>query len=131
MNSSTSSRYRLLFTSTTGTRVNQGWLCWVANQADAAIDQADYRSQPVNHQSRQDSGQQAQRRQNEHRRQRIAVGFLRLSGGGERGRPRKVMPKALTKQAAASAADSASSAPTAGARNLSSHCGNSGLIRIA
>ena len=38
-----------------------------------------------------------------------------------RGRPRNVTPKALTKQAAASAADSASSAPTAGTRIFSPH----------
>ncbi len=44
-----------------------------------------------------------------------------------RGRPRKVMPNALTKQAAASAAESASMAPTAGTRNLRPHCGRSGL----
>ena len=41
------------------------------------------------------------------------------------------MPKALTKQAAASAAESASRAPTAGTRNFSSHCGSAGLSRIA
>ena len=48
-----------------------------------------------------------------------------------RGRPRNVTPNALTKQAAASAADSASIAPIAGTRNLSSHCGSAGLSRIA
>jgi len=41
------------------------------------------------------------------------------------------MPNALTKQAAASAAESASIAPTAGTRNLSSHWGRAGLRRIA
>ncbi len=41
------------------------------------------------------------------------------------------MPNALTKQAAASAADSASSAPTAGTRIFRPHCGSSGLSRIA
>ena len=41
------------------------------------------------------------------------------------------MPKALTKQAAASAADSAMTAPTAGTRNFRLHCGRSGLTRIA
>ena len=41
------------------------------------------------------------------------------------------MPKALTKQAAASAADSASSAPTAGTRNFRPHDGSCGLSRIA
>ena len=41
------------------------------------------------------------------------------------------MPKALTKQPAASAADSASMAPTAGTRNFSTHCGSFGLSRIA
>ena len=48
-----------------------------------------------------------------------------------RGRPRNVMPNALTKHAAASAAESASRAPTAGTRNLSSHCGSAGLRRMA
>ena len=43
------------------------------------------------------------------------------SAAGVRGRPRNVTPKALTKQAAASAADSASSAPTAGTRNFRPH----------
>jgi hypothetical protein len=41
------------------------------------------------------------------------------------------MPNALTKQAPASAAASASNAPTPGTRNLSSHCGSAGLSRIA
>ena len=41
------------------------------------------------------------------------------------------MPNALTKQAAASAADSASSAPTAGTRNFSPQDGSCGLSRIA
>jgi hypothetical protein len=41
------------------------------------------------------------------------------------------MPNALTKQAAASAAESASSAPTVGTRNFSSHCGSAGLSRMA
>src|SRR6516164_2096989 len=48
-----------------------------------------------------------------------------------RARPRKLTPKALTKQAAARAADSASSAPTAGTRNFSPHDGSCGLSRIA
>src|ERR1043166_1168417 len=48
-----------------------------------------------------------------------------------RGRPRKLTPNILTKQAAARAAPSASNAPTAGTRNLSGHCGSCGLIRIA
>ena len=48
-----------------------------------------------------------------------------------RGRPRKVMPKARTKQAAASAADSASSAPTAGTMNFRPQDGRCGLSRMA
>src|ERR1700730_13853126 len=48
-----------------------------------------------------------------------------------RGRPRKVTPKALTKQAAASAADNASNAPTAGTRNFNPHAVSCGLSRIA
>ena len=48
-----------------------------------------------------------------------------------RGRPRKVTPKALTKQAAASAADSASMAPTAGTMSFRPHDGSAGLSRIA
>src|SRR5579863_10576774 len=48
-----------------------------------------------------------------------------------RGRPRNVMPNALTKQAAASAAESASSAPTAGTKSLRPHDGNCGLSNIA
>ena len=41
------------------------------------------------------------------------------------------MPKARTKQAAASAAASASKAPTAGTRNFNPHDGSCGLSRIA
>src|SRR5262249_15113399 len=48
-----------------------------------------------------------------------------------RGRPRNVTPNALTKQAAASAAESASSAPTAGTRTLSPHCESWGLTKMA
>src|SRR5260221_14583821 len=40
---------------------------------------------------------------------------------GERGRPRNVTPNALTKQAAASAAERASSAPAAGTVSLRPH----------
>src|SRR5471032_339632 len=54
-----------------------------------------------------------------------------FAAAGVRARPRKVTPKALTKQAAASAADSASSAPTAGTRNFNPHDGSCGLNRIA
>ena len=54
-----------------------------------------------------------------------------FAAAGVRGRPRKLTPKALTKQAAASAADSASSAPTAGTRNFRPQAGNCGLSRIA
>src|SRR5580692_10747011 len=53
------------------------------------------------------------------------------AAAGERGRPRKVTPNALTKQAAASAADKASSAPAAGTKNLRPHDGSCGLSRIA
>ena len=41
------------------------------------------------------------------------------------------MPKALTKQAAARAAESASSAPTAGMRNFRPQDGSCGLCRMA
>src|ERR1700736_1795047 len=54
-----------------------------------------------------------------------------LAAGSLRGRPRKLTPNILTKQAAASAAPSAKVAPTAGTRNFSGHCGSCGLIRIA
>jgi len=54
-----------------------------------------------------------------------------FTAASERGRPRKVTPKALTKQAAARAAESASSPPTAGTSILRPHCGKSGLCRIA
>src|SRR5208337_259028 len=53
------------------------------------------------------------------------------SAASVRGRPRKVMPNALQKQAAASAADSASTAPTAGANIFSTQDGNSGLNNMA
>ncbi len=48
-----------------------------------------------------------------------------------RGRPKKPMPKARTKQAPASAAASASRAPTAGISSFSAHDGSDGLSRIA
>ena len=48
-----------------------------------------------------------------------------------RGRPRKATPNALTKQAATSAAASASMAPTAGTMIFSAHCGRSGLCSTA
>src|SRR5262249_53232876 len=53
------------------------------------------------------------------------------SAAGVRARPRNVTPNALTKQAAASAADSARSAPTAGTRNLRPQEGSCGLSRMA
>src|SRR5271165_2133978 len=48
-----------------------------------------------------------------------------------RGRPRNVIPNALAKHAAASAAESASSAPTAGANILSTQDDKIGLSRMA
>ena len=48
-----------------------------------------------------------------------------------RGRLRKVMPKNLTKHAAASAAARASIAPTAGTMIFNAHCGRSGLCSTA
>src|SRR5215510_6230428 len=47
-----------------------------------------------------------------------------LAAAGVRGRPRKLMPNAFTKQAAANAADNANKAPTAGTRNLRPQDGN-------
>ena len=52
-----------------------------------------------------------------------------LSAAFVRGRPRKVMPNALTKHAAASAAESASSAPTAGANIFSPKTATAGPTR--
>ena len=70
------------------------------------------RRQRVDEQARQDAGEQAERREQQHRGEREAVGLAAAAAAaGVRGRPRNVTPKALTKQAAASAADSASSAP--------------------
>ena len=60
-----------------------------------------------------------------------AVRLARRFGRVVRGRPRKVMPNALTKHAAASAAESASSAPTAGAKIFSAQDGNSGVSKMA
>ena len=48
-----------------------------------------------------------------------------------RGRPRKLTPNAFTKHAAASAADNASSAPSAGMAIFSPHCGRFGCSRMA
>ena len=80
----------------------------------------------------QDAGDQAERGEEEHRGEREAVGLVRaVRPRACAARPRKVTPNALTKQAAASAADSASSAPTAGTRNFSPHDGSCGLSRIA
>jgi hypothetical protein len=50
---------------------------------------------------------------------------------GVRARPRKLTPNSLTKQAAASAAASASNPPTAGMISFSPHEGSCGLKRIA
>ena len=64
----------------------------------------------------------------------VVTYFLSIADGalaGVRGRPRNVTPKARTKHAAASAADSASSAPAAGTVNFRPNCGTSGLSRIA
>ena len=92
----------------------------------------DDRRQRIDEQARQDAGDQAERGEEEHRRERKAVGLVRAAAAaGVRGRPRNVTPNALTKQAAASAADSASSAPTAGTRNFRPHDGSCGLSRIA
>ena len=60
----------------------------------------------------------------------LSVSFA-SAAAGRRGRPRKVTPNALTKQAAASAAESASMAPTAGTISLMPHEGTSGVSRIA
>src|ERR1019366_3466626 len=60
----------------------------------------------------------------------LSVSFA-FAAAGVRARPRKLTPNALTKQAAASAADNASSAPTAGTRNFNPHDGNCGLSRMA
>src|SRR5258708_19698578 len=48
----------------------------------------------------------------------------------ERERPRNVIPNALTKHAAASAAEQASVAPTAGTRSLGTHYGSYRLNQI-
>ena len=53
------------------------------------------------------------------------------AAAAERGRPWNVTPKALTKQAAAKAADSASTAPTAGTRNFKPKGARRGLTRMA
>src|SRR3989304_2112709 len=53
------------------------------------------------------------------------------AAAGVRARPRKVTPNALTKHAAAKAADSANKAPTAGTRNFRPQDGNCGLSRMA
>ena len=76
-------------------------------------------ARPHRRRSRAAPRQERRAWQHEHRRQREAIDFLRSPQPGGRGRLRKVTPKALTKQAAASAADSASSAPIAGTMNFS------------
>ena len=82
-------------------------------------DACDHRRQRVDDEAGQDAGEEAERGEDEHRGEREAVDLAaRSAAAGARGRPRKVTPKALTKQAAASAADSASSAPTAGHQEL-------------
>ena len=82
--------------------------------------------------ARQDPGDETQGDQHEHRASAKRHPLrARRCATLVRGRPRNVMPNAFTKQAAASAAESASRAPIAGARNLSTHCGSWGLSRIA
>src|SRR5258708_732448 len=53
------------------------------------------------------------------------------AAAGVRGRPRKVIPNALTKQAAARAADRARTAPTAGASSFRAQASSRGLSRMA
>src|SRR5690349_6103076 len=53
------------------------------------------------------------------------------SEAGERARPRKEIPNARTKQAAARAADNANTAPIAGIRILRPHWRTEGLSRMA
>ena len=80
----------------------------------------------------QDAGQQADDGERQHGGERGAIDLVRACAAtGVRGRPRKATPKALTKQAAASAADSASMAPTAGTMILRPQDGSAGLSRIA
>ena len=82
--------------------------------------------------ARQDAGDEAER--GEERTSppaRSGRSPARVAAAALRGRPRKVTPNALTKQAAASAAESASSAPTAGTRNFNPHDGSCGLSRMA
>ena len=97
-----------------------------------AHEDLDNRSERINEIARQDSGDEAQRRPARTWRPAKRHPFPGHSARHSvLGRPRKVMPNALTKQAAASAADSANAAPIAGARNFSTHCGTWGLSRIA
>ena len=64
------------------------------------------RPQAIDEEARQDAGGEAERGQHDHRGQRESVRLLcALAAAGVRGRPRNVTPKALTKHAAASAAD--------------------------
>src|SRR5216683_600802 len=83
--------------------------------ADEALRQ---RRQRVDHETRQDASEKGS----------ASPAFATT---GDRGRPRKVTPKALTKHAAASAADNASTAPTEGTRIFRPHCGSAGLKRMA
>ena len=92
-----------------------------------------HRRQRIDDEAGQDAGQQAEAAASASMaREREAVGLAAPARPpAMRGRPRKVMPKARTKQAAASAADSASIAPTAGTSSFRPHCGRSGLSRMA
>ena len=72
------------------------------------------RRQGIDEEARQDAGEQAERSKQEHGGQREPIGLRRALGRRRARAAEERMPNALTKQAAASAAESASNAPTAG-----------------
>ena len=77
------------------------------------------------------AGDDAATGKTEHRRKRSSIGFDGSLCRRAARTPEEGDPEALTKHAAAKAADSAKIAPAAGARKRKAHCGNVGLKKIA
>ena len=89
------------------------------------------RSDGIDDEAREKAGEQAEHGQDQHGRKREAVGFLRLGGGLRPRAAKKCRAERRTKQVAASATASASTAPAAGASSFKPHCGSAGLKRTA
>ena len=89
------------------------------------------RRQRINEYARQNADQQAQRRENQHRGERIGIGFGRGFSSRRARAAEEGHAVSFDETGSASAAASASSAPTAGIRSFSPQDGSCGLSRMA